>query len=49
MLKLSLLDECLLQKKPRKGIENADPDLIDANVPDWSQDQARLSWVSELK
>ena len=33
----------------RKAIENAYPDLIDNNLPDWSQDQALLSWLSELK
>ncbi|MDR7079681.1 hypothetical protein J2Y03_004739 [Neobacillus niacini] len=33
----------------RKAIETAYPDLIDSNLPDWSQDQALLSWLSELK
>lgn len=33
----------------RKAIENAYPDLIDSNLPDWSTDQALLSWLSELK
>jgi integrase/recombinase XerD len=33
----------------RKAIENAYPDLIDSNLPDWSKDQALLSWLSELK
>lgn len=33
----------------RKAIENAYPDLIDSNLPDWSEDQALLSWLSELK
>lgn len=33
----------------RRAIENAYPDLIDDNLPDWSQDQALLSWLSELK
>ena len=32
----------------RKAIENAYPDLIDSNLPDWSEDQALLSWLSEL-
>jgi integrase/recombinase XerD len=32
----------------RKAIENAYPDLIDSNLPDWSKDQALLSWLSEL-
>lgn len=33
----------------RKAIENAYPDLIDSNLPDWSKDHALLSWLSELK
>ena len=33
----------------RKAIENVYPDLIESNLPDWSQDQALLSWLSELK
>jgi integrase/recombinase XerD len=33
----------------RKAIENAYPDLIDSNLPDWSKDQALLSWLSELR
>ena len=33
----------------RKAIENAYPDLIDANIPDWGKDQALLLWLSELK
>lgn len=33
----------------RKAIENAYPDLIDSDLPDWSKDQALLSWLSELK
>jgi hypothetical protein len=32
----------------RKAIEQAYPDLIDSQLPDWSQDQALLSWLSEL-
>lgn len=32
----------------RKALENAYPDLIDNNLPDWNQDQALLSWLSEL-
>lgn len=32
----------------RKAIENAYPDLIDDNLPDWSKDQALLTWLSEL-
>lgn len=33
----------------RKVIENMYPDLIDSNLPDWSKDQALLSWLSEIK
>jgi integrase/recombinase XerD len=33
----------------RKAIENAYPDLIDTNLPDWSEDKALLLWLSELK
>jgi site-specific recombinase XerD len=33
----------------RKAIENAFPDLIDSNLPDWNKDQALLTWLSELK
>jgi site-specific recombinase XerD len=33
----------------RKAIENAYPDLIDNNLPDWNKDRALLSWLSELK
>ena len=33
----------------RKAIENVYPDLIDSNLPDWSKDQALLSWLSELR
>ena len=33
----------------RKAIENLYPDLIDSNLPDWSKDQALLSWLSQLK
>jgi len=33
----------------RKAIENAYPDLIDSNLPDWSKDEALLSWLSELR
>lgn len=32
----------------RKAIENAYPDLIESNLPDWSKDQALLSWLTEL-
>jgi site-specific recombinase XerD len=33
----------------RKAIENVYPDLIDSTLPDWSKDQALLSWLSALK
>ena len=33
----------------RKAIENLYPDLIDSDLPDWSKDQALLSWLSEIK
>lgn len=33
----------------RKAIENAYPDLIDSELPDWSKDQALLAWLTKLK
>jgi len=33
----------------RKAMENAYPDLINSNLPDWNKDQALLSWLSEIK
>lgn len=33
----------------RRAIENVYPDLIDSSLPDWSKDQALLSWLSELR
>lgn len=33
----------------RQAIENAYHDLIDANLPDWSEDASLLSWLSKLK
>ena len=33
----------------RKAIENLYPDIIDSNLPDWSNDHALLSWLAELK
>jgi integrase/recombinase XerD len=33
----------------RKAVESVYPDLIDSNLPDWSKDQALLSWLAELK
>lgn len=33
----------------RKAIENAYPELVDSTLPDWSKDQALLSWLSEIQ
>lgn len=33
----------------RQAIENAYPDLVDSNLPDWSKDAALLDWLSNLK
>jgi len=33
----------------RKAIENAYPDLITGQLPDWSKDKKLLTWLSELK
>jgi integrase/recombinase XerD len=33
----------------RKAIENVYPDLVDSSLPDWSKDQALLSWLSEIQ
>src|SRR6056297_2724308 len=33
----------------RKAIEKSAPDLVDSNLPDWSKDDALLSWLSKLK
>jgi site-specific recombinase XerD len=33
----------------RNAIENAYPDLIDSNLPDWNKDQELLAWLSQLK
>ena len=33
----------------RKAIENAYPDLIDSDLPDWNKDQNLLTWLSDLK
>lgn len=33
----------------RKAVENVYPDLVDCSLPDWSTDQALLTWLSELK
>jgi integrase/recombinase XerD len=33
----------------RNAIENAYPDLIDSDLPDWNKDQELLTWLSGLK
>lgn len=33
----------------RKAIENAYPNIIDSNIPDWSKDKELLSWLADLK
>lgn len=33
----------------RKAIENAYPDLVDDNLPDWNKDETLLSWLYDLK
>ena len=33
----------------RNAIEKVYPDLIDSTLPDWTKDQALLSWLSEIK
>lgn len=33
----------------RQAIENAYPDLVDCNLPDWNKDTALLDWLSNLK
>lgn len=33
----------------RQAIENAYPDLVDNNLPDWSKDAALLDWLSSLR
>ncbi|GAH86388.1 unnamed protein product, partial [marine sediment metagenome] len=33
----------------RKAIENAYPELINSDLPDWNKDQELLSWLSDLK
>jgi len=32
----------------RKAIENAYPELVNSSLPDWNEDQALLTWLSEL-
>jgi len=33
----------------RKAIENAYPELINSDLPDWNKDRELLSWLSDLK
>jgi Site-specific recombinase XerD len=33
----------------RQAIENAYPELVDVNLPDWSEDRSLLEWLSKLK
>lgn len=33
----------------RKAIENAYPDIIESNLPEWNRDPELLSWLSNLK
>ena len=33
----------------RQAIENAYPDIVDSNLPDWSKDAALLDWLSSLE
>ena len=40
--------KCDTQLK-RKAIENAYPDLVDSNLPDWNKDARLLEWLSSLK
>lgn len=32
----------------RKALENAYPDLVDSNLPDWSENSDLMEWLSEL-
>ena len=32
----------------RKALENAYPDLVDSNLPDWSDDSDLIAWLSDL-
>ena len=32
----------------RKALENAYPDLVDSNLPDWSENSGLMEWLSEL-
>ena len=32
----------------RKALENAYPELVDSNLPDWSENSDLMAWLSEL-
>ena len=32
----------------RKALENAYPDLVDSNLPDWNENSGLMEWLSEL-
>lgn len=32
----------------RKALENAYPDLVDSNLPDWSESSDLMEWLTEL-
>ena len=32
----------------RKALENAYPDLVDSNLPDWNENSDLMEWLSEL-
>jgi len=32
----------------RKALENASPELVDSNLPDWSGNSDLMAWLSEL-
>ncbi len=32
----------------RKALENAYPELVDSNLPDWNENSDLMEWLSEL-
>ena len=32
----------------RKALENAYPDLVDTNLPDWNENTDLMNWLSKL-
>ena len=32
----------------RKALENAYPDLVDSNLPDWNENSDLMTWLSDL-